>query len=218
MIRRFKEPGGQYLTKIIGQDRLAFAMTDTSDLYDLIEWAQRGGYQGSNIQFYDFTNGNVYRPFEKKRDVIYADPAYFDGFYYVLQGDYADKKVRLYKYIPEEILDLITELNLDEVDLFNMRLAGDKIHIISQHQGMFNCYYPENFCFSIEPNESVTLIDDGKVYIDAWIEEGWDDENDCATDDYKYYGKVIIKDFQGNTISEEIGSLYQGQDGTWWIA
>lgn len=93
MIRRFKEPGGQYLTKIIGQDRLAFAMTDTSDLYDLIEWAQRGGYQGSNIQFYDFTNGNVYRPFEKKRDVIYADPAYFDGFYYILQGDYADANV-----------------------------------------------------------------------------------------------------------------------------
>jgi hypothetical protein len=62
------------------------------------------------------------------------------------------------------------------------------------------------------------LIDNGKVYIDAWIEEGWDDENDCATDDYKYYGKVIVKDFQGNVISEEIGSLYQGQDGTWWIA
>ena len=37
-------------------------------------------------------------------------------------------------------------------------------------------------------NESVALIDNGKVYIDAWIEEGWDDENDCATDDYKYYG------------------------------
>ena len=62
-------------------------------------------------------------------------------------------------------------------------------------------------------NESVALIDNGKVYIDAWIEEGWDDENDCATDDYKYYGKVIIKDFQGNVISEEIGSLYQGQEG-----
>nr|WP_297707161.1 hypothetical protein [uncultured Butyrivibrio sp.] len=34
MIKKFKEPGGLYLTKIIGQDRLAFAMTDTSDFID----------------------------------------------------------------------------------------------------------------------------------------------------------------------------------------
>ena len=59
MIKRFKEVSGLYIEKIYGQDRLAFAMSDTSDLYDLVEYAQRGGYQGSVIKFYDFENGNV---------------------------------------------------------------------------------------------------------------------------------------------------------------
>ena len=30
--------------------------------------------------------------------------------------------------------------------------------------------------------------------------------------------KVIVKDFSGKTLSEEIGDLYQAADGTWWIA
>ena len=66
MIKRFNEVNGLYIEKIIGQDRLAYAMSDTEDLYDLIEYAERGGYQGSVIKFYDFDNGNVYMPFENQ--------------------------------------------------------------------------------------------------------------------------------------------------------
>ena len=62
------------------------------------------------------------------------------------------------------------------------------------------------------------LITDDRVIREAWIEEGWDDENDCATDEYKFYDKVIVKDFEGNTISEEVGSIYQAADGTYWMA
>lgn len=70
MIKRFKEVNGLYIEKIYGQDRLALAMSDTSDLYDLVEYAQRGGYQGSVIKLYDFENGSVYTPFEKKRGSV----------------------------------------------------------------------------------------------------------------------------------------------------
>lgn len=66
MIKRFKEVSGPYIEKIYGQDRLAFAMSDTSDLYDLVEYAQRGGCQGSVIKFYDFVNGNVYLKIDGK--------------------------------------------------------------------------------------------------------------------------------------------------------
>ncbi|WP_051212972.1 hypothetical protein [Butyrivibrio fibrisolvens] len=93
MIRKFKEVHGHYIEKIIGQDRLAYAMSDTEDLYDLIEFAERGRYQGSVIIFYDFENGNVYRPFEKKRDVIYSKPAFVDRYYYFLQADYTLREV-----------------------------------------------------------------------------------------------------------------------------
>ncbi|SEQ67043.1 hypothetical protein [Butyrivibrio sp. TB] len=52
MIKRFKEVSGLYIEKIYGQDRLAFAMSDTSDLYDLVEYAQHGGCQGFVILGY----------------------------------------------------------------------------------------------------------------------------------------------------------------------
>ena len=34
------------------------------------------------------------------------------------------------------------------------------------------------------------MIADQKVYLSAWVEEGWDDENDCETEEYNYYEKV----------------------------
>ena len=54
--------------------------------------------------------------------------------------------------------------------------------------------------------------------IDRWIEEGWDEELGCASENYKYYSKVLVKDFEGNTLSEEIGQLYQDNGGNWWIS
>ena len=54
MVRRFKSVNGKYIEKIYGQDRLAFAMSDNEDLYDLIAWSERGVYQGTVLYFYDF--------------------------------------------------------------------------------------------------------------------------------------------------------------------
>ena len=218
MIRRFNEKNGLYIEKIIGQDRLAYAMTDTEDLYDLVEFAERGGYQGSVIKFYDFRNGNVYTPFEKKRNVIYGKPAYVDGSYYFLQADYDRKKVILYKYFPEELLEEITVFSTDEVNLYNLMIIGEKVHVISQEANEFCCYYPDKISLELKDHESVILITEDKIIIEEWIEEGWDDENDCATDNYKYYDKVITKNFNGDIISEEIGSVYQAADGTYWIS
>lgn len=217
MIRRFKEIEGRYIEKIIGQDRLAFAHSDTNDFYDLIEWSKAGGYQGSIIIFFDFDSGNVYKPFTKKRNVVYSNPVYAKSFYYFLQGDYNEKKITLYRYIPEKTLEKVTELNTEEVNLYNLRIIGDSIHIISQAD-IFECYYPEKISFPVKSNETVIFIENDKIYFAAWIEEGWDEEKGCATDEYKYYEKVIIKDCKGNTLSEEVGSIYQAMDGTWWMA
>ena len=217
MIRKFKSVNGKYIEKIYGQDRLAFAMSDNEDLYDLIAWSERGGYQGAVLYFYDFETGDVYQPFEKKRNVVYSRPEFADGYYYFLQGDYDAKTVVLYRYFPDDLLAPVVTLPLDDVDLYNLRIVGNPVHIISQNEEL-RCYYPEVFSFPLEPNETVCFIEDGRVYIEAWIEEGWDDENDRATDEYNYYHKVVVKDFHGNLISEEIGALGQAADGTWWMS
>ena len=217
MIRKFKSVNGKYIEKIYGQDRLAFAMSDNEDLYDLIAWSERGGYQGAVLYFYDFETGDVYQPFEKKRNVVYSRPEFADGYYYFLQGDYDAKTVVLYRYFPDDLLAPVVTLPLDDVDLYNLRIVGNPVHIISQNEAL-RCYYPEAFSFPLEPNETVCFIEDGRVYIEAWIEEGWDDENDRATDEYDYYHKVVVKDFHGNLISEEVGALGQAADGTWWMS
>ena len=216
MIQRFEEPTGQSVEKIVGQDRFAFAHSDTSDFYDLIEWAEDGGYRGSTLQFFDFMTGRVYRPFPKKRNVLYSDPVYAAGFYYFLQGDYDAKKITLYRCFPETVLEKVTELSCEEVNLYNLRIIGDPIHIISQGD-TFACYYPETLSFPIDGREVVLLIQDGKVYSESWVEEGWDEEKDRATDAYRYYDKVIVRDLRGTVLSEEVGSLYQAADGAWWI-
>lgn len=217
MIRRFRETEGRYIEKIAGQDRLAFAHSDTNDFFDLIEWSKSGGYQGSVIMFFDFETGNVYRPFAKKRNVVYSDPVYAEGFYYFLQGDYDEKKIILYRYIPEQNPEKITELNAEEVNLYNLRITGNPVHIVSQDEN-FECYYPEKISFTAAGNETAVLIEDRKIYFEAWIEEGWDEEKNCATDQYKYYNRIIVRDYKGRKLSEEAGSLYQAADGAWWIA
>ena len=169
------------------------------------------------LYFYDFETGDVYQPFEKKRNVVYSRPEFADGYYYFLQGDYDAKTVVLYRYFPDDFLAPVVTLPLDDVDLYNLRIVGNPVHIISQNEAL-RCYYPEAFSFPLEPNETVCFIEDGRVYIEAWIEEGWDDENDRATDEYNYYHKVVVKDFHGNLISEEVGALGQAADGTWWMS
>ena len=89
------------------------------------------------------------------------------------------------------------------------------MYITSQDES-FVCYYPEAFEIKLEINESVLCINDDKIYISAWIEEGI--ENDEITNDYSYYEKILIKDTAGNVISEEIGSLTQFPDGKWRIS
>lgn len=190
---------------------------DTNDFYDLIEWSKSGGYQGSVILFFDFESGKVFKPFAKKRNVIYSNPVYAEGFYYFLQGDYDEKKISLYHYIPGKLLEKETELSTEEVSLYNLCIIGNPVHIISQ-EDTFVCYYPEKISFPITGHESALFIEDEKIYFESWVEEGWNDKNDCATDNYDLYYKVIVKDFSGKTLSEEIGDLYQAADGTWWIA
>ena len=39
--------------------------------------------------------------------------------------------------------------------------------------------------FPITGHESALFIEDEKIYFESWVEEGWNDKNDCATDSCK---------------------------------
>lgn len=219
MIKKFNRIKGRAIEEIYGQDRFGYSQSGFEDMYDLIQWSRQGGHQGSELLFYDFYTGKVYKPFDRKRNVIYGRPVYTEGFLYFLQGDYDQRRVILYRYMPEKILEKVTELNMEEVNLYNLVIVGNPLYIISQdEEDGFRCYYPGKISFPLGERESVIFIEDGKVYLEEWVEEGWDEEADCATAAYKYYNQIIVKDFEGKTISKEIGCLNQDANGGWWIS
>lgn len=215
--KRFEVVRGTYVEKILGQSRIGYSMSDTTDFYDMIEWSKKGRYQGSTISFYDYANGKVYTPFQKQQNVLYGKPVYLKNYFWFLQGNYNSGKITLFKYLPGKIPEMITQLNIADINPYNLCIIGEDVNITSEDDE-FVCYYPKYFRFSKNPNEGVIMIADEKVYLSAWIEEGWDDENNCATEEYKYYEKVIVRDFNGTILSETIGCLQQHSDGTWWIA
>lgn len=198
-----------------GTERYAYGLSDFTDSWELKDWQEHGGYQGSVLYLYDLQESKVYIPFKKKKNVIYQMPLFSDGMIYFLQVDYDDNKVNLYRLSPNTAIEKITDLSIDEVNLYNIRLIGEGVHITSQDES-FVCYYPEAFEIKLETNESVICIDDEKIYISVWIEEGV--ENDEITKDCTYYEKIRVKDKSGNLISEEIGSLTQFPDGKWRIS
>lgn len=217
MIKQFNEVNGRYIAPVEGQTRYGYGISENEDFLDVSEIIKKRDYRGCVITFYDWTTGEVYTPFKLRKNTAYASPLYSDGYIYFL-GYAADKNtVTLYRCIPGEITERVKAFNSDDLDLYNLKLIGEDVHIISQDD-KFICYYPERFSFDLKPEETVCLISEDRVYIEAWTEEGWDSENDCATENYRFYNRLIVKDFNGNTLSEKQGSINQAPDGTWWIS
>jgi len=217
MLTRFKTVEGIALNPIRGQDRLAYALSDHTDTYDLIAWNELGGYKGMTISFYDLKSREIYKPFELKRNAVYTAPLYISEKYWFLRADYDEKTVTLFSFTPESGAGTVTVLDLEQVDLYNLQVMGIEPHIVSQRD-TFNCYYPEKFSFPLRHNETVDFIAGGRVYVEAWIEEDWDEEHNCPGENYRFYDKLLIKDFSGITISEDKGSIFFAPDGNYYIS
>lgn len=202
-------------TLLKGTDRYAYGLSDFENAWDLEDWQENGGYQGSVLYLYDLYENKIYIPFEKRKNVLYQEPLFYNDMIYFLQIDYDNQKINLYHLSSSKPLEKVTDFSIGEVNLYNLGLTGEKVHITSQDVS-FISYYPERFEIKLEPNESVICIADGKIYINAWIEEGV--ENDEITNNYSYYEKILIKDKEGKLLSEEVGSLTQFPDGKWRIS
>ena len=216
-IRLFDEVDGSFVEDIYGQKRLGFALDDLADFYDIPDIIEANGYySGSIIKFYDFKTGQVYKPFGKKKNVAYGRPVFLDGYYYLIQGDFENGLINLYRFDLSFMPEKITDLKISDVKLYNLSIYGKGIFIASSDED-FEIYYPFRKTIKLKTNESVIFIEEDKVYISAWIEEGRDDEKNLAGPDYKYYEKLIIKDLEGKRLSERVGNLFS-RDGRYWLA
>lgn len=219
IFKEFSEVKGEYVEEIAGQSRFAYSISNSDDLFEIEETVKIDGfYKGNEICFYDYKTSEIYRPFDLKKNIAYGRVIFIDNSFYILQVDFNEGLVNIYKYYPGEILEKITDYKVKDLSTYNLELVGLDLHLISQDSETLEIYYPYRKNVKLEVSESALFIDDGKVYINRWIEEGWDDEKDEAGEDYKYYDKLIIKDFDSNIIEERLGSLHQSPDGTWWLA
>ena len=41
-VNRFEVVSGKYIEEILGQSRIGYSMSDTTDFYDMIEWSKKG--------------------------------------------------------------------------------------------------------------------------------------------------------------------------------
>lgn len=219
IFKEFSEVKGEYVEEIAGQSRFAYSISNSDDLFEIEETVKIVGfYKGNEICFYDYKTSEIYRPFDLKKNIAYGRVIFIDNSFYILQVDFNEGLVNIYKYYPGEILEKVTDYKVKDLSTYNLELVGLDLHLISQDSETLEIYYPYRKTIKLEVSESALFIDDGKVYINRWIEEGWDDEKDEAGEDYKYYDKLIIKDFDSNIIEERLGSLHQSPDGTWWLA
>lgn len=189
-IKRFSEITGRTIEILPGQTHYGYGLSDYEDLWDIQDWLNNGSYQGTTIHFYG-------------------------SYIYFLQGNFNISKVILYKYLPGSCCKIITAFSISAINLYNLQIIGSNLNVISQDKKL-TCYYPEQFEIIMKENESVVFIDDDLVYFTAWVEEGV--VNDKITGDYRYYDKIIVKDKKGNIIYEEVGTLNQMIDGSWWIS
>lgn len=217
--KEFKEITGEYVEEIPGQARFGYGLSDFEDFFEIEETTKVcGSYRGSVIRFYDYPRGKVFLPFDQKENIGYGRPIFIDGSFYILQVDFDEGLANIYKYYPGESLDKIASYKTKDLSTYNLGIIGNYLHLISQDDESLEIYYPYRETVKLGANESVLLIDDGKVYINAWIEEGWDYEKNREGEDYSYYDKLIIKDLDSNIISERVGNLHQRPDGTWWLS
>ncbi|WP_297377478.1 hypothetical protein [uncultured Helcococcus sp.] len=217
-IKEFSEITGEYVDKINGQTRFGFSLSENEDFYDIQNIMEHDGYyKGSVIKFYDFEKAEVSTPFELEKNIQYGSPIYIDYSYYFLRADYNKKLVTIYEYYPQKYLNQIKEFEMDKLNLYNLGLVGEELHLVSDDNKL-EIYYPYRKTIDLNGNESLLFIKDNKLYIFAWIEEGWDEENWGPGPDYEYYHKFMVKDLDGKTISEKRGDLFQHIDGTWWLS
>jgi hypothetical protein len=222
-VRRFSEVNGTDIDMIEGQDRFGACVDDMTDFDEAAEMAGEGGYRGNILLFYDYETGDIICPIGRHRNVMYSDPVFCDGWYYFLQGDFNRFVVTLFKCIPGEVPERVHEFDAHKMDLGSLWICGNGVNVISDSETC-RCYYPQEFEFTIGDEDQVVMIDEGRVYLERWIEsedvdlEEIDVRGATVSIDIPEHNELIVKDFSGKTVSHEMASLSKGPDGTWWIS
>ncbi|MDO5755362.1 MAG: hypothetical protein Q4P28_03935 [Tissierellia bacterium] len=213
-IHRFETITGNFIADLQGQRRFGYRVEGLDAPYDIEVYEELKRPFSSRLLIYDYENQKIYEPFDEDEYMVIADVYFQDDTIYILKVDWLGKKLFLYDYHPEREIKVIWERELLDIHRYNLKLIGPKIHILSWDESV-KIYYPMELEYLPEENETVVAIDD-YIYSNCWHEEGFDEENNLAGIEYRYYDELIIRDLKGNIVERKLGCLYLKDDGKYY--
>lgn len=214
---------GLLLERIKGQQRFYYLNDSKADvLYFEINPSlfKHDAIEGDKPQFYDLKNGKIYEPIKSQDNVIYSDDIlYFNSYIYFIQLNLNNWILTLFEYSPGKELNKKFVRVVDDLNLYNLHLVfgDDGPYIVGEEHGYEEIteigIYPKNFRAKRDDfGDELTLIKDHQLYFDTMV-----DEHDEAGNFVENYDAIVVKDFSGNFICREKGTMKFLHDGTWWI-
>lgn len=159
-------------------------------------------YPGNELQIIDPEEREVFRPFEKRENVLIGEPMYYQEALTYLLCDFNKGTTEIYRGKFHEIPRLLKSIPLEEVNTYNLRLLGEVPSLISE-EDEFTMYWPRETSFSLESNETVVLRQDRRFYTLLWYEG----------EQRPYYEMLRIRDLEGKILKEREGSFTLLEDG-----
>lgn len=223
-IRRFDRINAQYIEEIDGQSRYYYyTAQNLTDFYDVVEYKllKNGkSFAGTDLYFLDTKTGKTYQPFAPEKNVLISNNIiFYNGKIYFIKADFNIDLLIVYKYLPGEEPEVVVMRMLHDTKLYNLGLipGDDQVYLIGEGDEEEEntteiCYFPEQFTIQEDPDETLLLIHDHQLYFDRDVEIYDDDDNYVDS-----YDEIVIKDFKGNVVHREKGTLQLLADGHWWI-
>ncbi|MDO5734781.1 MAG: hypothetical protein Q4P08_06620 [Eubacteriales bacterium] len=213
-IHEFEVISGSHLAEIPNQARFFYQKSSWESLQQAYEQFQAADYPGNLLRFYDIESMELFSPFELEQAVSYGEPVYQSGKIYVPKADFRRGTVAILEYEFGAASRVFYERDIKDTQLENLYLVADPLCLISQTENLC-CYYPREFSIALGEEESFRFFNDKEIYLSKWIEEELIKDSEIV--DYKYYEKLIVRDFEGKVLSERAGCLQRiGQK--WYLA
>lgn len=179
------------------------------DLYEAEEIIKdKGEFSGATCYLIHYPDGEVFRPFEMRKNVYVEAPVFDNGRIGFLEVDFSLRKINIYHYIPEEKkLVRLAELLLESVvDCYNLNLKSTPLILGREgNEGKYEIIWPVKKTIHIGDRESLMFRNDERLYFIDWYE------------DPEYHEEVVIRNINTGLVEERFaGTMYRMPDGKYW--
>ncbi|MDO5292276.1 MAG: hypothetical protein Q4F05_05950 [bacterium] len=211
-IKRIEDLSDVCLEQMEGTSEWYFCKQCEDDFCDMYEAEEiinnNGEFSGATCYLIHFPDGEVFRPFEMRKNIYIENPVFDNGRIGFLEVDFTMKTITIYHYIWEEKkLVTLTELPLALVeDCYNLSLKSTPLMLGRDgNDGKYEVIWPVRKDLRIGDRETLMFRYDEKLYFHDWYENP------------EYHEEVVVRDLNTGLVLERFsGNIYRMPDGSYW--